>query len=442
MQLAYLVATVLGFSTLLNANHAPVHSVPEKLVGVAVLAASVVAFAWWMGQLRIHGTARVRQHRWVVNGDRFHAGLYLVYTIFMVAICDLPTIAHTHWRLNSVLWGDDLVVAAALTLPMIASWVCGLSGLHSSQVAWDDREPQLLKGLTEPLQMVALRARHLLILPLLPVMFATGLADVVRLYAPEWMQAWQGAICLIGMIGLAILSPALLRRCWPTRRLSEGAIRAAIDQLLQRSNVKVAEILEWRTDGLMANAAVAGLAPRLRFLFLTDRLLSDLTQPQVLAITAHELGHCRRRHLERLALSVIVLAAGLLWVAHVAGAFPVAPQGGLMVAWGAIWLRAHARWAKLLELEADLEGCRLLSEDGGLSLIQVERFVEALEQLEPNPDGDWLHPAPRDRAAHLRHLATKPALVESFHRRLVRRAWLMCIVAIGFLLLAGICLPC
>jgi len=67
--------------------------------------------------------------------------------------------------------------------------------------------------------------------------------------------------------------------------------------------------------------------------------------------------------------------------------------------------------------------------------------VEALEQLNPNPEGDWLHPAPRDRAAHLQHLAAMPKRIESFHQRLVRRAWLMAAVAFGFLLLAVICLP-
>jgi STE24 endopeptidase len=47
----------------------------------------------------------------------------------------------------------------------------------------------------------------------------------------------------------------------------------------------------------MINGAVMGLIPRLRYILLTDALLEHLPPEQVEAVTAHEIGHVKRRHI-------------------------------------------------------------------------------------------------------------------------------------------------
>jgi STE24 endopeptidase len=47
----------------------------------------------------------------------------------------------------------------------------------------------------------------------------------------------------------------------------------------------------------MGNAAVMGLFPRVRYILLTDLLLETMTDEQIEAVFAHELGHVVHRHL-------------------------------------------------------------------------------------------------------------------------------------------------
>ena len=67
----------------------------------------------------------------------------------------------------------------------------------------------------------------------------------------------------------------------------------------------------WQTDRQVLNAAVAGLLPSMRYVFVTDALLLYLRDDEMEAVIAHELGHVRRRHL----LLRLLLLSLPLWIA-------------------------------------------------------------------------------------------------------------------------------
>src|SRR5688572_20978462 len=72
------------------------------------------------------------------------------------------------------------------------------------------------------------------------------------------------------------------------------------------------DILIWRTENRIANALVMGIVPRFRYVLLSDLLLAEMTDEQVEAVFAHELGHVVHRHmiwyLVFLAVLVLMLA--------------------------------------------------------------------------------------------------------------------------------------
>src|SRR5258705_4362477 len=53
----------------------------------------------------------------------------------------------------------------------------------------------------------------------------------------------------------------------------------------------------WQTDFSMANAAVIGLLPGWRYVLLSDRLLETMSDPEIEAVFAHELGHIVHNHM-------------------------------------------------------------------------------------------------------------------------------------------------
>jgi STE24 endopeptidase len=162
----------------------------------------------------------------------------------------------------------------------------------------------------------------LVLVPLLLLLTWHDLLHWLYLRTPgDWLEralgpaaaGWTlGAVQLTGAAAIFIAMPAVLRRVWDTVPLGEGPLRDDLLALARRHRVRVREILVWRTDGAMVNAAVLGLAPWLRYILITDSLLERLPREQVDAVMAHEVAHIRRRHLPWL---LVCLIASLLLIA-------------------------------------------------------------------------------------------------------------------------------
>ena len=67
--------------------------------------------------------------------------------------------------------------------------------------------------------------------------------------------------------------------------------------LCRRVGMRYRDILLWRTQNNMGNAAVMGLVPQVRYILLSDLLLETMTESQIEAVFAHELGHIVHRHM-------------------------------------------------------------------------------------------------------------------------------------------------
>ena len=143
-------------------------------------------------------------------------------------------------------------------------------------------------------------------------MLVLGLSELLDVGARAiWPdQPPTGLITIVQLVGaLTIFAtvPWLMRHIWHTHRLEEGELRHRLTELCHAHRVRVRELLVWNTHGVLVNGAVMGLIGAMRYVLLSDGLLSGLTRDEVEAVAAHEVGHIRRRHIPWLATSVVVV---------------------------------------------------------------------------------------------------------------------------------------
>jgi STE24 endopeptidase len=137
-------------------------------------------------------------------------------------------------------------------------------------------------------------------------------------------------------VGVFLFAPLLARLVLSVERLGAGPVRDDLLAICRAHRVKVGQILLWKTDGSLINAAVMGLVGPLRFVLLTDALIETMPREQVQAVMAHEIGHVRRHHMPWLVASLI----GMLMLAGYAVTVPLL----LFHWWGVRWEGAMAEW--------------------------------------------------------------------------------------------------
>jgi STE24 endopeptidase len=70
-----------------------------------------------------------------------------------------------------------------------------------------------------------------------------------------------------------------------------------LEELGQDLGFRCSNILIWQTHGWVANAAITGVIPRLRYVLLSDALVEHLRPEEVISVYGHEVGHIKHHHL-------------------------------------------------------------------------------------------------------------------------------------------------
>jgi STE24 endopeptidase len=77
------------------------------------------------------------------------------------------------------------------------------------------------------------------------------------------------------------------------------------------------DILLWRTQNHMGNAAVMGILPPVRYILLSDLLLERMDDEQIEAVFAHEVGHVMHRHMAWYVVVIMIFTLALVSVEQV-----------------------------------------------------------------------------------------------------------------------------
>jgi STE24 endopeptidase len=218
------------------------------------------------------------------------------------------------------------------TLPAFAAWIGLWWSQYPAEVAF--REQGVLAQLDLDLPVhrppgfrsyFLSNLRLQLLFMIVPVCLIVLLHDLLRLGATlavgtRWglSDAENPFTWLIAATSVFLFAPEILRRVLHTEPLANSPLRRRLESLCRRTGVKYRDILLWRTDNNVGNAAVMGFVPRYRYILLSDLLIETMTEEQVEAVFAHELGHIVHRHMAWLVVFIIVLTlfnlGGGAWV--------------------------------------------------------------------------------------------------------------------------------
>jgi STE24 endopeptidase len=111
-------------------------------------------------------------------------------------------------------------------------------------------------------------------------------------------EASAELILLFASIAIVVLFvPEVLKRVLHTQPLPASPLRTRLETLCRRTGMRYRDILLWQTNYNMGNAAVMGLVPQMRYILLSDVLLETMTDQQIEAVFAHEIGHVKHWHM-------------------------------------------------------------------------------------------------------------------------------------------------
>jgi STE24 endopeptidase len=282
---------------------------------IAMITVGTIAFVWAICQLLVWRCGREIDrtgHAWQAGrADRF-CGLARVLIVLAMglAMLALGWLDIVRGVIGDLIVIDELLALLPALVALVMTW------WSFFPIDRRFREASLLRELDRGHTINAMpsrwgyalmMARQTMTLSCVPLLVMLTWREAVStglLWAWWWdwvstelARVLEPALQLGGAIGILVLLPPIIRRVWDTVPLAPGPMRDELEALCRSHDVRVREILVWRTGGLMLNGAVMGLVPRLRYILLTDALLDALGPRQIHAVMAHEVGHVRLRHM-------------------------------------------------------------------------------------------------------------------------------------------------
>ncbi|MAB88097.1 MAG: hypothetical protein CMJ90_01390 [Planctomycetes bacterium] len=237
---------------------------------------------------------------------------------------------------------------------------------------------------------------RVLMLAVVPILIAQTLLELLQT-APGismFVASYETLVVPVASAGVLAMvftcAPLLIRWILGARPLEAGPLRARLEAYGTRTGFRPNDILVWRTGNAITNALYIGIVPGLRYVVVTDALISRFQPAQVEAVYAHEAGHGVRRH----TLLFMLLAISLVFGAHstslvlgewlgpilssldpeVAAYTGLALTIGVYVSLLALFFLVGMGWlSRRFETEADLHAVRTMDDPAP--------FVSALEAI-------------------------------------------------------------
>lgn len=251
--------------------------------------------------------------------------------------------------------------------------------------------------------------------------FAFGAAIVEIAFASNTLfpsYGWMLAGILSSFLFMAVNRslPWLLSFFYPVLPLANKSLQERLTHLATKARLRVGTIYEWRISETTrrANALVTGIGSARRIL-LTDTLISALSEDEIDAIVAHELGHCALHHVRARLLLHSLIFVGIFYVIGLAVRYHLVIFADSNRSWNELtlvpgffiyWSCAYVYGNILLgmlsrkqERAADLFSWTLIGRSG--PFITAMRKLTDLNLIVFDKRSEWkhMHPASADRIA-------------------------------------------
>ena len=329
-----------------------------------------------------------------------------------------------------LLWWSEYPYDLALREQMtFADWWAGDLPIH---------EPQPLS------ERIAIGVRQQILSVLAPVTIAMLFRDAFAFISGK--MGWQIAaeLALIPAAALAyILSPPVLRWLYGAVPLTDPDLLPRLQAVCRRHGLGCRQIFFWPTGHSHANAQVIGLLPGFRYVFLSDRLLETMSDEQIEACFAHEVGHVVHRHLAWLVVFTIVMmlasaaaGEGLRRFVHYNLRLTPDQASYVALAYSAfsflVTLYLLGALMRRLERQADVFAARSFEQSDAMTMSAAAVgprgaaiLGSALERVAyvnniPREQRDFFHPSIARRVALLEELSGDARLTSDFDGRMTR----------------------
>src|SRR6187431_797294 len=237
---------------------------------------------------------------------------------------------------------------------------------------------------------------------LLSLPVAAGALRLVQLAPHSWWLLVSALLSALSLL-LTVLSPYLIEPLfYRMEPLDTEGLREGIRSLTERAGVHVGRVLKVDASrrSSHSNAYFTGLGRQKRVV-LFDTLLSQMSEPQILAVLAHELGHWKKQHVltRMIAMQVLLVVFAYLL-------FRLLPSAGVPQLLGLSTASFPARvtilaafasllmfpltplfsaWSRRDEREADRYAVELHGAPLELAAALAKLGTENLSNLHPHP---------------------------------------------------------
>lgn len=240
-----------------------------------------------------------------------------------------------------------------------------------------------------------------------------------------WIWAWAAVIGF--QLLMLVLAPALIMPLFNKfTPLPEGALRERLLELGRRTgfHARNIQLMDGSKRSRHSNAFFTGFG-RWRKIVLFDTLVQQLSELELEAVLAHEIGHYKKRHIPKMmlfsAISLFVAFYLISWLAQQKWFFtPFGFSGtegivvalllfGLLSGCATFWLSPLLHlWSRRYEYQADRYAAETMGEIGSLSGALRKLNEKNLSNLTPHPAYSrfyYSHPTLLERERALQSLS-------------------------------------
>lgn len=216
-----------------------------------------------------------------------------------------------------------------------------------------------------------------------------------------WLWAW--GVMLVFQLIMLVLAPVLIMPLFNKfSPLPAGGLRERLLALGQRTgfHAKTIQVMDGSKRSRHSNAFFTGFG-RFRKIVLFDTLIQQLTEPELEAVLAHEIGHYKKKHIPKMllwsaasslvAFYLISVLAKQPWFYHSfgfesGGIVPALLLFALLAGVVTFWFSPLAHWwSRRYEYQADAYAAQTMKEPRSLIGALRKLNEKNLSNLTPHP---------------------------------------------------------
>jgi len=244
----------------------------------------------------------------------------------------------------------------------------------------------------------------------------------------------QALLFILFLTAIASGGPWFVVHAWGCKPLPEGPDKRRIVSLGEKAGISFARILYWPVyGGRMITAGVMGIFKKFRYLLITPALFDLLSEDEIDAVIAHEIGHVRHRHMAfyflflagytLVSYTVLQLAALAIFFMQIAFFGPPPPGNApntfvfgicLVIVFIIYFRYVFGYFLRNFERQADLEVYPLV----GSALPLISTFYKIASVSGQSPDRpNWHHFSINERIGFLKKCEEDKTHIQRHHKK-------------------------